>query len=78
MTNPLWVGGTAILDARRPTPQTVAEIFRRFSPSIFAGVPTFYAALLKTGAMTNSDVTSSAAMLVRRRSNAARNSTSLA
>jgi benzoate-CoA ligase family protein len=57
MTNPLWVGATAILDARRQTPQTVAEIFRRFSPSVFAGVPTFYAALLKTGVLTSADVT---------------------
>ena len=28
MTFPLWVGGTAVLDDRRCTPQTVAEIFR--------------------------------------------------
>ena len=55
MTNPLWVGGTAILDDRRPTPQTVAEVFRRFKPSIFAGVPTFYAALLNAGGMTRAD-----------------------
>jgi benzoate-CoA ligase family protein len=55
MTNPLWVGGTAILDDRRPTPQTVAEVFRRFQPSIFAGVPTFYAALLNAGGMTGAD-----------------------
>jgi benzoate-CoA ligase family protein len=55
MTNPLWVGGTAILDDRRPTPQTVAEVFRRFRPSIFAGVPTFYAALLNAGVMTKAD-----------------------
>lgn len=56
MTNPLWVGGTTILDERRPTPQTVAETFRRFSPSIFAGVPTFYATLLNQGVMTKADV----------------------
>jgi benzoate-CoA ligase family protein len=55
MTNPLWVGGTAILDERRPTPQTVAEIFSRFSPSIFAGVPTFYATLLNAGVITKAD-----------------------
>lgn len=51
MTNPLWVGGTAILDERRPTPQTVADIFQRFSPTIFAGVPTFYATLLNSDAI---------------------------
>lgn len=55
MTNPLWVGGTAILDDRRPTPRTVAEVFRRFNPSVFAGVPTFYAALLNTAGMTRED-----------------------
>lgn len=55
MTNPLWVGGTTILDDRRPTPQTVAEVFRRFQPSIFAGVPTFYALLLNAGGMTQGD-----------------------
>ena len=56
MTDPLWVGGTAILDERRPTPQTVADIFRRFSPSIFAGVPTFYAALLNSEAISKLNV----------------------
>jgi benzoate-CoA ligase family protein len=55
MTNPLWVGGTAILDDRRPTPQTVAEVFRRFKPSIFAAVPTFYASLLNAGGMTRAN-----------------------
>jgi acyl-coenzyme A synthetase/AMP-(fatty) acid ligase len=55
MTNPLWVGGTTILDDRRPTPATVAEVFRRFQPSIFAGVPTFYASLLNAGRMTHGD-----------------------
>jgi benzoate-CoA ligase family protein len=48
MTEPLWVGGTIILDERRPTPQTVVDIFDRFRPTIFAGVPTFYATLLNS------------------------------
>lgn len=55
MTNPLWVGGTTILDERRPTPQTVPEVFRRFQPSIFAGVPTFYALLLNAEGMAKTD-----------------------
>ena len=55
MTNPLWVGGTAILDDRRPTPETVAGVFRYLQPSIFAGVPTFYAALLNAGKLTHED-----------------------
>jgi len=57
MTNPLWVGGVAVLDERRPSPQTVTDIFRRFAPTIFAGVPTFYAALLAAGTLTKKDVT---------------------
>ncbi len=46
MTFPLWVGGSAVLDPRRPTPDTVTEMVRRFKPTIFAAVPTFYAAWL--------------------------------
>ncbi|MAF48879.1 MAG: benzoate-CoA ligase family protein [Rhodospirillales bacterium] len=46
MTFPLWVGGSAILDPRRPTPETVTEMVRRFKPTIIAAVPTFYAAWL--------------------------------
>lgn len=56
MTGPLWLGATTVLDARRPTPQTVAEVFRRFHPSIFAAVPTFYSMLLAAGALTKNDV----------------------
>lgn len=55
MTFPLWVGATAVLDDRRPTPQTVAEIFRRLAPTVFAGVPTFYAALLASGVLAKND-----------------------
>lgn len=58
MTNPLWVGCTTILDERRPTPQTVADIFHRFSPTIFAGVPTFYANLLNSEATATLSVKS--------------------
>ena len=43
MIGPLYVGGTAILDDRRPTPQSVTEVFRRCQPTIFGAVPTFYA-----------------------------------
>lgn len=56
MAAPLWVGGTTILDARRPTPQTVTEVFRRFAPTIFAAVPTFYAKFLAAGILTRNDV----------------------
>jgi benzoate-CoA ligase family protein len=56
LATPLWVGGTAILDERRPTPQTVTEVFQRFAPTIFAAVPTFYAKFLAAGALTRNDV----------------------
>ena len=46
MTFPLWTGGTAILDDRRPTPDTTFENIDRFRPTIYFGVPTLYAALL--------------------------------
>lgn len=58
MTFPLWVGGSAVLDARRPTPETVTEIFRRFKPTVFAGVPTFYAAWLVDTDLKKEDVSS--------------------
>lgn len=46
MTFPLWVGGTAILDDRRPTPDTTFENIEAFKPTIYYGVPTLYAAQL--------------------------------
>ena len=58
MTAPLWVGATSILDSRRPTPHTVMEVFRRFGPTIFAAVPTFYALLLASGLLRREDLSS--------------------
>jgi benzoate-CoA ligase family protein len=46
MTFPLWTGGTAILDDRRPTPDTTFESIDEFQPTFYFGVPTLYAALL--------------------------------
>jgi benzoate-CoA ligase family protein len=46
MTFPLWVGGTAILDDRRPTPDTTFANIETFRPTIYYGVPTLYAAQL--------------------------------
>jgi benzoate-CoA ligase family protein len=43
---PLAAGGTSILEAARPTPQIVADRVRADRPTLFFGVPTFYAALL--------------------------------
>ena len=46
MTFPLWLGATAVLAAERPTPQMTFDIFERFRPTLFFGVPTLYAAQL--------------------------------
>src|SRR5512138_3114555 len=47
MTFPLWVGGTAVLLAPKPTPQSTFETIERFRPTLFFGVPTLYAAQLQ-------------------------------
>jgi len=46
MTFPLWTGGTAILDDRRPTPDITFENIEKFKPTLYYGVPTLYAAQL--------------------------------
>lgn len=46
MTFPLSVGASTVLLPDRPTPDAVLAVMRRFRPTIFAGVPTLYAALL--------------------------------
>jgi benzoate-CoA ligase family protein len=56
MCAPLWVGGTTILDERRQTPETVMEVFRRYSPTLFAAVPTFFARILAAGVLTRDAV----------------------
>lgn len=56
MIGPLYVGGTAILDDRRPTPQSVIEVFRSCRPTIFGCVPTFYAQFLASGLLSRKDV----------------------
>lgn len=43
---PLSVGATTILEPRRPTPDVVRERLRTDLPTLFFGVPTFYAGLL--------------------------------
>ncbi|MFV1987710.1 MAG: benzoate-CoA ligase family protein [Gemmatimonadota bacterium] len=48
MTFPLHVGGTAILDERRPTPATTFETIERTRPTAYFGVPTLYAAQLQS------------------------------
>jgi 4-hydroxybenzoate-CoA ligase len=46
MTFPMAVGAAAVLYPDRPTPDAVLATMRRHRPTIFAGVPTLYAALL--------------------------------
>lgn len=43
---PFSVGATTVLEPRRPTPQVVGERLRRDRPTLFFGVPTFFAALV--------------------------------
>ncbi len=45
MTFPMSVGATSVLYAGRPTPEAVFDIFEKFRPSVFGGVPTLYASL---------------------------------
>jgi len=46
MTFPMAVGAAAVLLPERPTPDAVLGVMRRSQATIFAGVPTLYAALL--------------------------------
>ena len=46
MTFPLWTGSTAVLDDRRPTPDTTFGNIETFKPTLYYGVPTLYAAQL--------------------------------
>lgn len=43
---PLSVGATAILEPERPTPMGVAQRIKDSKPTLFFGVPTFYAGLV--------------------------------
>jgi 4-hydroxybenzoate-CoA ligase len=46
MTFPMAAGAAAVLLPGRPTPDAVLDVLRRHRPTMFAGVPTLYAALL--------------------------------
>lgn len=46
MSFPLSVGATTILLPERPTPESVFRTLKQHEPTIFAGVPTLYAAML--------------------------------
>ena len=46
MSFPLSAGATALLFNQRPTPDSVTTVLETYSPTIFCGVPTLYAAML--------------------------------
>jgi 4-hydroxybenzoate-CoA ligase len=46
MTFPMSVGATTVLLAGRPTPDAVIALLNKYTPSIFCGVPTLYAATI--------------------------------
>jgi benzoate-CoA ligase family protein len=56
MATPLWLGASAVLDRRRPSAETLAEVLRRFSPTVLAGVPTAYTMLLAAGNLGRDDL----------------------
>ena len=43
---PMAVGATSVLMADRPSPASVGRVLRERRPTVFCGVPTFYAAML--------------------------------
>ncbi len=48
MTFPLWAGASAVLFPGPPTPAATFDTIETFKPTIFFGVPTLYAAQLKS------------------------------
>ena len=60
MTFPLWTGSTAVLDDRRPTPDTTFETIETFKPTLYYGAPTLYAAQLAALEKKPRDLSSSA------------------
>jgi benzoate-CoA ligase len=46
LTFPMAVGATSVLMAERPSPASVGRVLREHRPTVFCGVPTFYAAML--------------------------------
>ena len=58
MTFPLWVGGTAVLCAPRPTPDLTFDVIETYKPTLYYGVPTLYAAQLATLETAKPDLSS--------------------
>jgi len=53
---PLATGATVILDTDRPTPERLARLFKKQSPTVFFGVPAVYLSLL--GSSSDFDLSS--------------------
>ena len=58
MTFPLWAGATVVLSDRRVSPGMTFEIFERFRPTVFFGVPTLYAQQLQAMETAQPDLSS--------------------
>ncbi|MBO6782717.1 MAG: benzoate-CoA ligase family protein [Alphaproteobacteria bacterium] len=58
MTFPLWTGGTAVLFAGRPTPETMFDHIERFRPTIYYAVPTLFGAQLQALGSSSPDLRS--------------------
>ena len=44
---PLSVGASAVLSPKRPTPEHIFTLLRKFRPTVFFGIPTLYAQMLE-------------------------------
>jgi benzoate-CoA ligase family protein len=58
MTFPLWVGATAVLLPDRATPYSTFAIIERFKPTIYFGLPTLYAAQIRSFDSSATDLSS--------------------
>ena len=58
MTVPLWFGASSVLMAGRPTPENTFDVIERYRPSLYFGVPTLYAAQLRSLAEARRDLSS--------------------
>ncbi len=58
MNIPFWVGATAALSDRVPSPDMTFELIERFRPTLYFGVPTLYAAQLRALDSASPDLTS--------------------
>jgi len=58
MTFPLWVGATAVLLPGPPSPDCTFDAIEKYKPTVFFGVPTLYAAQLKSLGQNMRDLSS--------------------